>query len=118
MFEMLTGERLFDIREEDTELGRDFELLGLFMELLGPLPQRMVLHGKKARRLVARSGKVKHARCRNVTEWPLESVLREKYGFDPHDAKAAAEFMLQMLQYNPNVRSRPKALLEHPWLRL
>ena len=116
VFEMLTGERLFDIQEEDTELGRDFELLGLFMELLGPLPHRMVASGKRARRLVSRTGAVKHARCRNVERWPMADVLRDKYRFAHGEAEAAAAFVLPMLEYNPNLRAKPEALLGHAWL--
>lgn len=116
VFEMLTGERLFDIVEEEGELERDFEQLGLMMELLGPVPPAMAREGRRVRPLMSRTGVPKSPRCRDVRRWPLREVMIDKYGMPAASAAAAAAFVLTMLTWRPERRTTPGAALSDPWL--
>ena len=43
-------------------------------------------------------------------------VLTEKYEWPPREAKALADFLEPMLEYNPERRATAEECLRHPWL--
>jgi len=49
--------------------------------------------------------------------WPLHTVLHEKYKFKLEEAIALADFLMPMLNWDPEKRASAKTLLDHPWLK-
>jgi serine/threonine-protein kinase SRPK3 len=73
------------------------------MELLGPMPKSMALSGVKYNKMFDRSGQLK--RIRGLNFWPLHKVLHEKYRMKESEAKAFADFLMPMLDWDPEDRA-------------
>ena len=48
--------------------------------------------------------------------WPLHKVLHEKYRFEEAEARAFADFLMPMLEWDPEKRASAETMLSHPWL--
>lgn len=57
-------------------------------------------------------------RIRGLNYWPLHKVLREKYRFKEEEARAFADFLLPMLEWDPEKRASAQTMLNHPWLNM
>lgn len=114
---MATGDFLFEPRNGNTKkYSQDDDHLAQMMELLGRMPESMALSGTKYRKLFDRSGQLK--RIRGLNYWPLHKVLREKYRFKTDEAHAFADFLLPMLEWDPEKRASAQTMLKHPWLNM
>lgn len=83
VFELATGDLLFDPRAgKDYE--RDDDHLALVSELCGRVPRRVWSAGKRGKEFFNRAGELR--RIRKLRFWPLDAVLREKYGFSKEEA--------------------------------
>jgi len=115
IFEMLTGDFLFDPRKGQN-YDKDDDHLAQMMELLGPMPINMALAGKHSARFFDRRGSLK---CiKGLSFWPLKKVLMEKYMIKEKEAEAFADFLMPMLEWYPERRATAKQMLDHPWLKL
>lgn len=57
---------------------------------------------------------------RHITKlkpWGLMEVLTEKYEWDVKEAKEFADFLLPMLEFDPEKRATAADCLAHPWLK-
>jgi serine/threonine-protein kinase SRPK3 len=115
MFEMATGDFLFEPRK-GKNYGKDDDHLAQMMELLGRMPRNMALGGRLNKRFFDNTGHLR--RIRGLTYWPLKKVLSEKYRFKELEAGAFADFLLQMLVWDPDRRQSAQRMLEHPWLKM
>ena len=113
VFELLTGEYLFD-PHKGLEYNRDEDHLAQMMELLGPMPRYMTNRGRYARDLFTRNGELRNVRY--LREFPLNMVLIERFGFEPEVAEEVAGFMLPMLEFDPAKRATAKEALRHPFV--
>lgn len=86
------------------------------MELLGRMPKTMALCGRLSKKFFDRSGHLR--RIRGLNYWPLKKVLVEKYRFKEREAQAFADFLVPMLEWDPDKRASAKTMLEHPWLKM
>lgn len=117
IFEMATGDFLFEPRNgNDKKYSQDDDHLAQMMELLGPMPRSVGLQGIKCRKIFDRKGQLR--RIRGLNYWPLHKVLEEKYKFKPDEAKAFADFLLPMLDWDPEKRASAQTMLKHPWLSM
>ncbi|RCK67763.1 Protein kinase dsk1 [Candida viswanathii] len=111
IFELLTGDYLFDPRDGGS-FNKDDDHLAQIQELLGPFP----------RKLVARYGKNyfnSHSellRIRVLKPWDLKLVLIEKYHIEIEEAELITSFLLPMLEILPEKRADAGSLVNHPWL--
>ncbi|XP_023168206.2 SRSF protein kinase 3 isoform X8 [Drosophila hydei] len=112
-FELATGDYLFDPHAGES-YSRDEDHLAHIVELLGSIPQSVILRGKHGLKYFTSYGSL-----RNITKlkpWSLLNVLVEKYDWDPIEAKKFSDFLLPMLEYNPVIRASAAECLQHPWL--
>uniref|UniRef100_A0A6P4EN34 non-specific serine/threonine protein kinase n=1 Tax=Drosophila rhopaloa TaxID=1041015 RepID=A0A6P4EN34_DRORH len=112
-FELATGDYLFDPHAGES-YSRDEDHLAHIVELLGSIPQSVILRGKHGLKYFTSYGSL-----RNITKlkpWSLKNVLVEKYDWDPVEAKKFSDFLLPMLEYNPVIRASAAECLQHPWL--
>jgi serine/threonine-protein kinase SRPK3 len=49
--------------------------------------------------------------------WPVQEVLVEKYHFSKTEAKGIADFVAQLLDFDPKTRSSALQALQSDWLR-
>lgn len=113
-FELLTGDLLFDPRAGG-EYDRDEDHLAMFQELLGKMPKKLALSGKYSKNFFNRKGDLKH--IQNLKYWPIHSVLHEKYHFSMKESREIADFMLQLLEFDPKNRSTALDCLKSDWLK-
>lgn len=73
------------------------------MELLGPMPKSMALGGTKYKKIFNKEGNLR--RIGGLNYWPLHKVLHEKYRFKEDEAIAFADFLLPMLEWDPEKRA-------------
>ncbi len=102
MFEMVTGEFLFEPRKGKGFMKTD-EHLAQMMELLGPAPQTTVMRGTKYKGFFNRKGQFR--RIRGLAYLPLKTVMLEKYRFKELEAHNFADFLLLMLTWEPEKRA-------------
>ncbi|CAM9466325.1 unnamed protein product [Scytosiphon promiscuus] len=114
LFELLTGDLLFDPRSGD-DYDRDEDHLAQCMELLGKLPEKLIHEGKYSRQYFNRKGELRH--IHSLKMWGLEDVLVDKYHFSRKDAREAAAFIRPMLEMDPDKRASAQQMLNHPWLQ-
>ena len=115
IFELATGDFLFEPRKGDTYSKND-DHLAQFIELLGKMPKNFALSGADSYKYFNKKGKLR--RIKNLVYYPLKSVLVEKYHFKEKEAEALADFMKPMLEYYPQKRASARELLRHPWLTM
>ncbi len=113
VFELLTGEYLFD-PHTGVEYDRDEDHLAQMMELLGPMPRYLTNRGRFARDLFTRNGELRNVRY--LREFPLNMVLIERFNFAPDIAEEVAGFLLPMLEFDPAKRATAKEALRHPFV--
>merc|ERR1712146_5029 len=111
VFELLTGDLLFDPREDPENIfSLEVKHLSLISELLGPLPRKMRTFNSQLT-----NQKISHVL--SLTKiWPLREVLIKKYEIPESEANALTEFMSPMLEIEPEERATARDLLQHPWL--
>jgi serine/threonine protein kinase len=114
VFELATGDLLFDPRASElNEYDRDEDHLAQMVELLGKIPKKVAMSGKYSKNFF-RKGELKH--IKDLRFWGIESVLVEKYHFEIDDAKALADFLKPLLQFNPTRRATAQQALQHVFL--
>ena len=115
VFELATGDFLFDPRKGDTYSKND-DHLAQIIELVGKMPKNFALSGSNSMKYFNKNGKLK--RIRKLVYYPLIKILTEKYHFKENEAKALNDFIMPMLEYYPNKRITARELLRHPWLNM
>ncbi|KAJ7489156.1 kinase-like domain-containing protein [Mycena latifolia] len=121
LFELITGgDYLFDPAPAPKGAGgkprytKDDDHMAQIIELLGPLPDHVLKSGRWSGEFFDPGGKLLH--IQNLRPWPLPSVLHDKYLFPPSDAHAIADFLLPMLDLDPQGRMGAGELVLHEWL--
>ena len=74
VFELLTGDFLFEPKS-----GKGFEKeddhLAQMIELLGPIPNVLIVIGKSSEKYFTRQGRLRHIKEEDLRPWPLKSLL-------------------------------------------
>lgn len=115
LFELLTGgDYLFD-PNGGQKYGKDDDHIAQIIELLGPLPKSLAFSGRHSGQFFRRTGELRH--IHRLRFWPLESVLKEKYLYEPGEAELVASFLTPMLCTDPERRASAAQMLAHPILQ-
>ena len=116
VFEMVTGEYLFEPRQKDKTFSKDDDHLAQFIELLGRIPKNFALSGTESKRFFTKDGKL--GRINALHKCLLKDILIKKYHLRKNEAIALNDFLLPMLEYCPEKRASAKKMLSHPWLKM
>ncbi|XP_029580467.1 SRSF protein kinase 2 isoform X1 [Salmo trutta] len=112
-FELVTGDSLFE-----PKAGKTFSLeedhIAHIIELLGKVPAAVALSGKYSMEYFNRKGDMRHIGV--LRPWGLYEVLVEKYHFMLKEASLFSDFLLHMLDFQPERRASAAQCLLHPWL--
>ncbi|XP_060629168.2 SRSF protein kinase 1 isoform X1 [Anolis sagrei] len=112
-FELATGDYLFEPHSGE-DYSRDEDHIALIIELLGKIPRKLIVAGKYSKEFFTKKGDLKH--ITKLKPWGLFEVLVEKYEWSQEDAAAFTDFLLPMLELNPEKRATAAQCLRHPWL--
>jgi len=116
VFELLTGEYLFNPKSRQGCWGKDDDHVAQISELIGDgFSKEMKTTGRWSREIWRSNGQLRH--ISRLHHWPLKSVMMEKYDHKPEDAELFASFMEPMLAIDPKKRVSAKDMLNHPWLQ-
>ncbi|KAG0555536.1 hypothetical protein KC19_12G176200 [Ceratodon purpureus] len=114
VFELATGNVLFDPRTGGSAYNRDEDHLAQIMEILGPIPKSLASKGIHSHNYLTKNGELKHRKPNGHCS--LYKLLVNEYNFNEKDAKDFAGFLLPLLEVNPNKRPSAEESLHHPWL--
>jgi serine/threonine protein kinase len=112
-FELATGDYLFEPHSGE-DYSRDEDHLAHIIELCGPIPRLIATSGKYSKEFFRKNGEL-----RNITKlkpWPLFDVLTDKYEWDPQVAEEFAQWLVPMLEFDPEKRATAEECLKHPFL--
>uniref|UniRef100_A0A8B9LA57 non-specific serine/threonine protein kinase n=1 Tax=Astyanax mexicanus TaxID=7994 RepID=A0A8B9LA57_ASTMX len=112
-FELATGDYLFEPHSGE-DYTRDEDHLAHVIELLGAIPAHFALSGRYSREYFNRRGELRH--ISNLKPWGLFEVLLEKYEWPLEQAAQFSDFLLTMLEFEPEKRATAAQCLQHPWL--
>lgn len=113
IFEMMTNTFLF--KPKQTELyDKNDDHLALMIETLGPVPHHLLSQGMYSSKYFDKDASLK--RIKNIKEYKIGTILMNEFKYDPKTAKETEEFLVQMLEYDPNKRKSAKELLNSAWL--
>ncbi|CAG87344.2 DEHA2D15862p [Debaryomyces hansenii CBS767] len=113
IFELLTGDYLFDPRDGKTYT-KDDDHIAQIIELVGPFPRAMLKEGYYTRDFFNSRGELH--RIQKLKPWSLKDVLMEKYKFSLADAVEIADFLQPMLTLQPELRADAGGMVNHSWL--
>lgn len=112
-FELATGDYLFEPHSGENYC-RDEDHIAHIIELLGPIPRKIILSGSLSHFVFKKNGDLRH--ISGLKPWGLDEVLIQKYEWSVDDASAFADFLRPMLDFDPDKRATAKQCLEHSWL--
>ncbi|CAG9329969.1 unnamed protein product [Blepharisma stoltei] len=115
LFELITGDFLFDPRT-GPDFDKEDDHLAQMVETLGFFPKSFALSGVNSKKFFDHRGKLR--RISKLKLWPLKDVLMEKYRIKEHEARMLSDFLLPMLNYEPDKRCTAQQALDHPWLKM
>lgn len=112
-FELATGDYLFE-PHSGQNYSRDEDHVAHMIELLGPVPNRLMFNGSLSKQIFNDKGQLLH--IHGLKPWGLVSVLTEKYEWPHGEAMKFADFLVPMLAYETKKRATAEQCLKHPWL--
>lgn len=83
--------------------------------MLGPFPKSLCISGKWSQEIFNRKGELRN--IHRLRHWALPDVLREKYHFSADEAKRIADFLLPMLDLQPERRANAGGMSSHDFLQ-
>ncbi|XP_068454723.1 SRSF protein kinase 3 [Clinocottus analis] len=112
-FELATGDYLFEPHSGE-DYTRDEDHIAHVIELLGAIPLPFALSGRYSREYFNRRGELRH--ISSLKPWGLFEVLLEKYEWPLDQAAQFSDFLLTMLELQPERRATAAQCLQHAWL--
>ena len=97
VFELITGDFLFNPRPADDQYKKNDDHLALFMEMLGPCPKKLAMQGNMFDNYYERNpktGKYFFRRIHDFKSVDLERLLIYRFLLKPKEAKCFADFLM------------------------
>lgn len=125
IFELITGDFLFDPRKGSPDptgkpkYSKSDDHLAQIIEMLGPIPKTFAFKAAQLNKFFRRDGsKWRFANIGGLQHFPLEMLLTDKYRLRQNEAAYLADFLNQVLRWEPSERCSAQQLLKHPWLSM
>ncbi|KAJ3868433.1 kinase-like domain-containing protein [Lentinula novae-zelandiae] len=116
VFELLTGEYLFDPQAQGGLFTKDDDHMAQIIELIGDFPLTCKMGGKYSRDLFDHTGACSLRYIKSLKPWPLKRVMTEKYSYSDSDSEALCGFLLPMLATDMKKRVHARDIIDHVWL--
>lgn len=123
IFELVTGDYLFDPHDGGPSFSKDEDHLAQIIELLGEFPSIDYLHEcENSSNFFTIDEQTKTTEFKNIKHlkfWGLKQVFIDKYKFkDDLNVKLLTDLILKCLSFNLKDRFDARSLLDHPWLNI
>lgn len=121
VFELITGDFLFNPRPSQDQYKKNDDHLALFMEMIGPCPKQLAMQGNMFDHYFDRNpktGKYFFRRIHDLRPVNLEKLLIHRFQIKPKEAKPLADFLLRILKWDPKDRPTAREMLEHEWFKM
>ena len=115
LFEMLTGEFLFDPRKQAT-FSKSTDHLKLMVEMLNMFPKKYSTIGTQSKKFVNPNGNF--LKVNQFDFKMMRDVLQRKYKADPIQAEKLEQFLTPMLEIFPQNRISAFESLKNDWLKI
>lgn len=115
LFEMLTGDFLFDPKKS-ADFKKNDDHLAQMLELLNEFPRNWSTIGTHSKRYFDKDGKLK--KIKSLRFWGLKDILIQRYKMQENEAIALEDFLLPMLRILPQERATAAEMINHPWLNM
>ncbi|KAL5633129.1 hypothetical protein ACGC1H_003576 [Rhizoctonia solani] len=116
VFELLTGDFLFEPKAREPLWSRDDDHICQMHEALGPFTHAAAFGGQHSRAIFRSDCTLRNVPVRKINMWPLTSVLKDKYEMSEDRAAELDEFLRPLLALDPVERATALEAGEHPWL--
>ena len=113
LFEMLTGDFLFDPKKSK-DFKKNDDHLAQMVELLNEFPKDWCTIGTNSKKYFTKDGKLK--KIKSLQFWGLKDILMKRYKMDKKEAIALEDFLLPMLRIRPQDRASAEQMINHYWL--
>lgn len=113
LFEMLTGEFLFDPKKDDN-FRKSEDHLALMMELLNKFPKNYSSIGTNSKKYVNEEGNLN--KIKNLNFMNLKDLMMKYHGIRESEAQALSDFLMPILEIYPQKRATADEMLNHYWL--
>ena len=115
IYELITGEYLFDIISGKNKLERDRKHLALMTEILGKIPKLTALQSKRREDFFDKKGRlIKYRNQMNNTN--LEELIQiERDNLSEEEIKTTCNLLKKMLEYDPAKRITAAESLNDVW---
>ncbi|KIL70979.1 hypothetical protein M378DRAFT_183521 [Amanita muscaria Koide BX008] len=114
VFELLTGEYLFDPQGQGELFTKDDDHMAQIIELVGDFPVEVKMGGKYSREIFDHTGALRYIRA--LRFWPLKRVMVEKYLYSEQESTALCKFLEPMLATDMRQRAHASYMKNHKWL--
>uniref|UniRef100_A0A1A9ZQZ2 non-specific serine/threonine protein kinase n=1 Tax=Glossina pallidipes TaxID=7398 RepID=A0A1A9ZQZ2_GLOPL len=112
-FEIATGDYLFD-PHACKSCTKDEHHLALMIQMLGAVPPDLIYRGQHGLNYFSSYDSL---RCKTkLKPRSMTDLLIANYSWQPDEARKFSEFLLPMLEYDPNARATAAECLKHPWM--
>ena len=115
LFEMLTGDFLFDPKKSG-DFKKNDDHLAQMLELLNEFPRNWSTIGTNSKRYFDKDGRLK--KIKSLRFWGLKDILIQRYKMAENEALALEDFLLPMLRVLPQERATARDMMNHPWLSM
>lgn len=116
IFEILTGEFLFDPKKNEG-VRKSEDHLGLMMQILDKFPRSFSTVGSLSRHYVNIQGKLINIH-ENLNFLSMQELFVKMHRIKKNEAEALADFLTPMLRPSPRERASAAQMLEHHWLQM
>jgi serine/threonine protein kinase len=134
VFELLTGDFLFEPKSREPLWSRDDDHICQMHEALGPFTHGAAQGGVLSKSIFRSdctytcpsitlapthtiiTGSLRNVPARKINMWPVDAVLRDKYEFSTQATEELDSFLRPILALDPAERASAQDAIEHPWL--
>lgn len=115
VYDLLTGETMFEPEHTGEDFKSDREHLALMYSILGKMPLDLALDSELSDDFFDSRGRVKGHK--KIDYKDLTKILGKKTELSEEECKSTAEFIKYCCAYYPKQRPNVSQLLEHSWFR-
>lgn len=115
IFEMLTSNFLFKPKK-GKKYGKSDDHLALMIEHLGKPPKAFALSGKYSRDYFNKAGSLLKIKEKDLEATSIAEALVDAGAIDEDESLRIQDFLLPMLEWQPEKRISAADALKHPWL--
>ncbi|CAE6401925.1 unnamed protein product [Rhizoctonia solani] len=116
VFELLTGDFLFEPKAREPLWSRDDDHICQMHEALGPFTPDAAFGGQYSKVIFRSDCTLRNVPARKINMWPLDAVLRDKYEMGKDVISEVNGFLRPLLVLDPAERASALEAVEHPWL--